>query len=1569
LANCTNGVQDQDESDVDCGGSCAQCLDGEYCYSSSDCASADCVSIDDFVSPCAGEGSLCRCVNTLPPTDYPTHAPTFSPPIVIQILSGNSSEVDPTRKVTLGSEWISADPLTQFEWSAIGQTDTSFSLSYGTTTLTSLENSILVVAANALTPGQTYTFSLTAENRYGKTSTSYANVTAANPPSNGSLAVTPESGTTLSTSFEFLTSGWTDDPESYPLSFQFVYFLSTGAETRLESASSLAYLVNGDACKNYTLPLGLENKNFSLAVGARVTDLIGASALVNTSIIVGPPSLDEVLGAVENTISDVFAAVESGDSSTAALSIQSSAAVLNYVFDKTGEDDDSSDAESTRQLILNATAQFISAAGSSSPELAESQAVSIDLISSGSPDTFTLKDQVTALNLAAGVANALRDLGQVSDTAAASSVSALSNVLGAGILEGAEEDDNATTTSRRRLMRRQRRRAEREERRRLEGTSPVEQIAGDFGVLENTLLALNGAITADLAAGEDAYTIAKPELASTNAVMSETSSRSNPEVAGVLAESSGSSASPSFAFPDTLFGDIGADGPVSIAAAQYASDPHAALGGATLQDGAAVTSLSINSFQVGGLSQPIILTLPFPAGANTAANTKQTLTLNCSKNFTATFPAVTEEEQERADFCGYPLFDDDLYEYEPDEDLEASIFCEDAQEWYNFSCVNVSGIIDFTCPQTTYTGSCEYWSPTLNNWTDDNCTLWYVDLEGGFSVCNCTHLTGFVSQQKDVLLGQIDTFTSTVATADDLSVSDVQRNIGILVVLFCVWVFCLFFLFRDKWKRKKDTTVFLFEIFEQHKLVAKFKYARTLRRKLHGDVGEDVLDRKHRRKSAHNKKSHRRKSTRGRLASGGTELALPASADYYNGKFIDMRSRSLSSSVFDGQPMTKHLQHSSSQVLVVADNAVHTSTGVLEGAIDHQPASILPPVGCGSPVYASTSTYSHNRSPGVSVYPSSAFSHDGDSDAFATGAGGSSSSTATRPKPKKTFSRLRSSQDTLGGGPGAPVSDSFGDRDYSDEREEEDWEESAGEEEEGDPDEEYFGELYNDEETFPEDEKEDEEQGHEDQRHELEEKAIEEMEVDVTSKLRERQQALAVWWENMKAEHDIVSFFTVKGSDSKAASKRGIVILMKILSFMFMGCLNAPDAYLCPDASGSFLPLPQNDEDDFGTFLALFFRNHFMALLYQALMTAPLVYLVGKDLAYGDMLEQSDELLEERLLAHDDLGIFRPDLVDCLEKAVAAMKLLKTLRHVTKRQLKRIKDKGVRAIVLETLRPQFPDLSDDEILIHVRMEVEERLDLVEHAVDALRERQWELKVEVEEKLLAQRDVEIQEAGAFPFTLLAQIRHYYKRKAHRKQIHRYGLILAMPKHVQFKLRQHDMIRKSFKGAIFGVRVPILSPMIRAVKVSHYTAFSVTNIGLLKTQRSRDTIAMYKQIASISSILLLLFFTFYIFLYVVQLNDNKTSIAVLYGLLFAESVEIFFAGPLVMLIFSCIIPAIIACVLFPEVIRIFHSDTRVKMGVEIHVAGKNSDHIELIRELGPTQFPGSNEEGSTPRGTPI
>lgn len=77
---CNNGVLDEDETDVDCGGSCNGCLPGEICISDDDCFET------------SSQPTYCKKNSTLAPTSAPTSA--SEPPVGYQCSSydNNSAE-------------------------------------------------------------------------------------------------------------------------------------------------------------------------------------------------------------------------------------------------------------------------------------------------------------------------------------------------------------------------------------------------------------------------------------------------------------------------------------------------------------------------------------------------------------------------------------------------------------------------------------------------------------------------------------------------------------------------------------------------------------------------------------------------------------------------------------------------------------------------------------------------------------------------------------------------------------------------------------------------------------------------------------------------------------------------------------------------------------------------------------------------------------------------------------------------------------------------------------------------------------------------------------------------------------------------------------------------------------------------------------------------------------------------------------------------------------------------------------------------------------------------------------
>lgn len=84
----------------------------------------------------------------------------------------------------------------------------------------------LSIAADSLTAGLSYTFTLQAAYSSTSSVSNSASVTVVvnAPPLGGVLSVAPRTGTALTTVFRLLTTRWYDDPEDYPITYAFSYY-------------------------------------------------------------------------------------------------------------------------------------------------------------------------------------------------------------------------------------------------------------------------------------------------------------------------------------------------------------------------------------------------------------------------------------------------------------------------------------------------------------------------------------------------------------------------------------------------------------------------------------------------------------------------------------------------------------------------------------------------------------------------------------------------------------------------------------------------------------------------------------------------------------------------------------------------------------------------------------------------------------------------------------------------------------------------------------------------------------------------------------------------------------------------------------------------------------------------------------------------------------------------------------------------------------------------------------------------------------------------------------------------
>ena len=284
---------------------------------------------------------------------------------------------------------------------------------------------------------------------------------------------------------------------------------------------------------------------------------------------------------------------------------------------------------------------------------------------------------------------------------------------------------------------------------------------------------------------------------------------------------------------------------------------------------------------ISGLTDPIVMTLPLPIGATAVHEVAEVLTHDCGNATLVETARFTSQDKGRAKFC----YDIDIDENTPpsgiprelggrpmggggsgggvggggrsDDTISPNELLQCANGMYEeqMNCSNTTGQVAITCPKKESAASCRYYDTyskvkitmiayamllfstapvrttylfpplpsAIQNWTDDNCTYWYSDYEQGYAVCNCTHLTDFSAQQEDTFSEQTSTFTDTVSSVEDLSLTDLAKNWHILTVLVLVWAFCLGLYYRDQRTRKVLVMQYIVKMYRNDKIQSMLK--------------------------------------------------------------------------------------------------------------------------------------------------------------------------------------------------------------------------------------------------------------------------------------------------------------------------------------------------------------------------------------------------------------------------------------------------------------------------------------------------------------------------------------------------------------------------------------------------------------------------------------------------------------------------------------------------------------------------------------------------------------------------
>ena len=134
--------------------------------------------------------------------------------------------------------------------------------------------------------------------------------------------------------------------------------------------------------------------------------------------------------------------------------------------------------------------------------------------------------------------------------------------------------------------------------------------------------------------------------------------------------------------------------------------------------------------------------------------------------------------------------------------------------------------------------------------------------------------------------------------------------------------------------------------------------------------------------------------------------------------------------------------------------------------------------------------------------------------------------------------------------------------------------------------------------------------------------------------------ALIRWWTALRQENELVSFFDCAAwVDSEGSSQRGIAFLAKVITMLFLCCLAAPNAYLCPDdgsgagSLGVSPPMVSSEDLDVEAFVKGYVSNiseTIIDFIFVTFWTFPVVILLFFVYDFGSRIEKSDRQAKER---------------------------------------------------------------------------------------------------------------------------------------------------------------------------------------------------------------------------------------------------------------------------------------------------------------------------------------------------
>ena len=360
-------------------------------------------------------------------------------------------------------------------------------------------------------------------------------------------------------------------------------------------------------------------------------------------------------------------------------------------------------------------------------------------------------------------------------------------------------------------------------------------------------------------------------------------------------------------------------------------------------------------------------------------------------------------------------------------------------------------------------------------------------------------------------------------------------------------------------------------------------------------------------------------------------------------------------------------------------------------------------------------------------------------------------------------------------------------------------------------------------------------------------------------------------------------------------------MLAKIITLLFICCLSAPDEYLCPPEEEGPRSVKIHDDDigvadnfvgeypDFVTIqkqegtsemLSVFFDflwESIIDMLFTTLWTLPAVTLIGVDLAFGELLDNTDALHEERLMEQSHLAIVRPQTIMSERDGLVALSMLHTLEYILERQVKIFHAKSLAKRIMADLQSSSGSPVDKSDLQRRRLQLRRDEIFVKRVA-----KQMKLRVKAlqeQESASRRKDLEKVDGSDLSWVQLRWERNKIITQRN-KQVAAMRMevdVALMPKRIHLISTEHAKIAAAFDGRLYSRalgRFAPNSPVFKRLKQTCYFNFCAADIGSLKTNMSRKKILLCKHASLTCALVYLLACTFYIFLCKSTLIDRST-----------------------------------------------------------------------------------------------